>query len=224
MIFSIFEAALNDEFGDDSYHSPNNESLKPLAYIQSKTSLSFKVKPDANEHISLSTGERLQDIEGRINICAQDEGLQEGALGIGYMTYSKASSNPYPDPSWPAMYFIEVTLPPLQFAGLVESARNGRIPKSISIRARGMELPDEFSIKWDVKASPALHVASVSFSTPLAYGETILNEGNLFAPTSVQVFGLRKEIDLLTKVINAKLKWLLGVMVFLAVVMAVFKH
>lgn len=223
MIFSIFDATLVEDFGDTYYYFVD-EARKPLEHIESKTRLHFRVKPDQDEHISLSSGERLQDIDGRMNIYPQNECLQEGALGIGVMTFMSAKSREFPDPSSPARYFIEVKLPPPQFAGLVEAARNGRIPKSISVEARGMTLPDEFSSMWDVNVSPQLHVASISISIPLTVGETIIDGENLLASTQLQVLNLRQEMSLFVKGINAKLKWLLGMLIFLVVILTIFKH
>lgn len=225
MIFTVFDATLIEDFGDNSFYW-SHEKLAPLSDIKCTSRLSFKVKPDEDEHIRLSTGERLQDINGRINITPQVEFPQEGEYGIGSMIFHSAKSREYPDPSSPAMYFIEVKLPASQFAGLVESARNGRTPTSISVSARGMEIPDEFSYEWDVKASPKLHIAAINFSIPLTIGETILKEDMLIEPTQLQVFNLRQQVGTLAAAmqgINKKLQWLLAVMIFLVVVL-IFKH
>lgn len=226
MIFSIFEATLIEDFGDKLVYWPA-EKLAPLSHIECASRLTFKVKPNQDEHIRLSTGERLQDIDGKINIYRQVESLQEGEIGIGAMIFMAGISREYPDPSSPDMYFIEVKLPPLQFDGLVEAARNGRIPKWIIVNARGMELPDEFSLTWDVKSSPSLHIAAISFSIPLAIGETILKDDVLIEPTQLQVSNLSQEVGALSTAmrgINKKLQWILGVLIFLLVAVLEFKH
>lgn len=227
MYFSIFNASLQEIYGDDSfYFSKDDGSKPPLENILSTTSLFFDVKPNRDQHISLSSGERLEDITGILIIKPEEGCLPDVALGIGGMSFSKAISREYPDPSETATYYIEVKVPPLQFIRLVNAVRTGRLPKSIFVKVRGMDLPDEWSKKWNIESAPQLHVVSISFNIPLASGETILEKDSLLASTQLQVFNLSQGVSTLVTTmlgINTKLNWMVGLITVLAVV-AIFKN
>jgi hypothetical protein len=232
ILFSIYEATLIEDFGDTSFYTSfykSEEKLAPLSHIECKNRLSFKVKPNEDEYVNLSNGKQLRDIDGSIHIYPQVESIEEETLGIGWIRFMAAPDQSVSDvyyPSRPDMYHIEVSLPSSQFSRLVEAAQNGRIPKLISVNARGMELPYESSFKWDIKSSPVLPIASISFTIPLTIGETILNEDTLIEPTQLQVSNLHQEVGVLAAAIqgiNKRLQWLLAVMILLVVVL-IFKN
>jgi hypothetical protein len=224
MIFSIFSASLQESYGDDDfYFSENDGSRPPLENIMSTASLSFKVKLNRDEDISLSSGERLEDIRGHLFVQPEKDCLPDVAPGIGGMSFSKAESGEYP---YPSSYSIEVKVPPVQFIRLVDAVRNGRLPESISVKVRGMDLPNEWCEKWDIESAPQLHVVYINFNIPLASGETILEKDNLLASTQLQVFNLRQGVSTLVTTmqgINTKLKWMMGLITVLAVV-TIFNH
>ncbi len=221
MILSIVEATLIEEFGDSYLFDWAGESLKPLKNPLSQPVLAFKVKLVQDERVNLSTGERLQDIEGHVRICPQVEGLHEGAIGIGNLSYQPEHLGEYPRP---AMYFVQVNLPPMQFARLVNTARSGRVPTLIRIKVRGMYVDAILRSIWNVTSAPSLHVASIDLTIPMARGETILNEGSLLSSTQLQVSKLREEFSVFVKDLNGKLKWLLGMTLLFILIMTVFKH
>jgi hypothetical protein len=221
MIFSIVDATLSEKFGDSHIFDWAGKSPKPLKNPQSETVLAFKVQLSQDQRVSLSTGERLQDIEGHVRICPQVDSLHEDAMGIGSLSYHPARLGEYP---WPAMYFVEVMLPLIQFASLVDTVRNGRVPKLIVITERGMGTNAILRSIWDIASAPALQVASIELTIPLVSGETTLDEGTLLASTQLQVSNLREAFGIFVKDINAKFKWLLGMIFLLVLVVTVFKH
>ncbi len=221
MFLTIVEATLSEKFGDSHIFDWAGESLKPLDNPKSETVLAFKVQLSQDQHISLLTGERLQDIEGHVRICSQVDSLHEDALGIGSLSYLPARLGEYP---WPAMYFVEVMLPINQFASLVDTVRNGRVPKLIVIKVRGMNIDSILRSIWDITSAPELHVASIELPIPLVRGETILDEGALLVSTQLQVSNLREAFGIFVKDINAMLKWLLGMILLLLLVVTFFKH
>jgi hypothetical protein len=227
MLFSILRASLQESYGDDDfYFSEDDGSKPPLENILSTASLSFKVKLNRNMDISLSSGERLEDIRGHLFVQPEVGCLPDVVPGIGGMSFSKAISGEYTDPSITASYSIEVKVPPVQFIRLVDAARNGRLPESIFVMVRGMELPNIGGERWDIESSPQLHVVSISFNIPLASGETILEKDNLLASTQLQVFNLSQGVSTLVTTmqgINTKLKWMMGLITVLAVV-TIFKN
>jgi hypothetical protein len=225
ILFSIFEATLVEDFGDTSFYWAE-EKLAPLSHIECKNRLSFKVKPNDDEYIKLSNGKQLQDIDGSIHIYPLVETIEEDALGIGWIRFMAAPVSDMHYPTRPDMYFIEAKLPPLQFSRLVAAVQNGRIPKLVTVDARGMELPYESAYKWDIKSSPVLPIASISFAIPLTIGETVFKEDTLIESTQLQVSNLRQEVGTLGAAIhgiNKRLQWLLAVMIFLALVL-IFKY
>jgi len=117
-------------------------------------------------------------------------------------------------------------MPPLQFIRLVDAVRNGRLPKSIFVKVRGMDLPDEWSNEWNIESAPQLHVVSISFNIPLASGETILEKDNLLDSTQLQVYNLSQGVSILVTAmqsINTKLNWMVGFIAVLVLV-NIFKN
>jgi len=227
MYLSIFNASLQESYGDDSFYFSEDDGSKPqIENILSSTSLFFDVKPNLDQNIRLSSGERLEDITGKLIIEPEEGILPDVALGIGRMSFHKAISREYPDPSETATYYIVVKVPPLQFISLINFVRTGRLPKSIFVKVRGMVLRDEWSNEWNIESAPQLHVVSISFNIPLASGETIMENDNLLASTQLQVFNLRQGVSTLMTTmqsINTKLKWMMGLITVLAVA-TIFGH
>jgi len=90
MFFSIFNASLKESYGDDYfYFSEVDGSKPPLENILSTASLFFDLKPIRDQHISLSSGERLEDITGQLIIKQEEDCLPDVALGIGACHFTK---------------------------------------------------------------------------------------------------------------------------------------
>lgn len=102
------------------------------------------------------------------------------------------------------------------------------------VKARGMQLPDEFSMKWDITSSPCLHVVAISLSIPLTAaveGEELspsqaFRPSPSFPPTQSQIRRLTDDITALrevTKDIAMKMKWLVALVAAFGVVVLALK-
>lgn len=116
--------------------------------------------------VSLSSGERLQDITGSLQIVPEAAATDNGGK-IGRMTFRGALSANENHGDIPAFYFIRVSLPRKQFDETLALCRLGQIPTEIEVGTIGLTLPTEFAFHWDIKASPELPVTSVSFDATL---------------------------------------------------------
>ena len=168
--FDVIDATLTEEFGgtvslwDEIKPVPQD----PISNPKRESRLNFRVKLAEDERVMLSSGEHLNKLVGLVTLSPRIEDFEDGHMGIGVMSYS----DPVTEESIPACYYIKVLLPQAQFDDMLYAARLGRIPSCIVVKERGMALLDEFSKKWDEKTSPHLHVASISFSIPLAERDT----------------------------------------------------
>ncbi len=218
MIFlDVIGASLTEDFGDMG--TPLNEDgqdpKNPISKSESNTHLRLRVKLSEDDIVKISTGEKLQGLEGFVHLCPQASELPEEPKDIGTMKYFGEE----PEHLIPASYHIEVSVPKVQFQNLIAAARLGRVPSWIMVKARGMQLPDEFSMKWDITSSPCLNVAAISLSIPLTAaveGEELspsqaFRPSLSFPPTQSQIRRLSDDIAALrevTKDIVVKMKWL----------------
>lgn len=226
MIFDVLTAHLTEEFGgrvslmDQIADKPAEPLLLPMRSRQ----LSLRVKLAEDERVTLSTGERLENLAGFVAIQPQLEDFQAGQMGIGAMWCEEG----VPEYSLPVTYRIKVLLPPTQFADLVSTSKHGRIPSRITMDVRGMKHPDEFSKAWDVKSSPHLHVASLSFVIPLVAGEHEETATAHFLPaTQLQVSQLLSETRTLGRVmerIDGKLKWVMALIAAIGLITLALKY
>jgi hypothetical protein len=173
--FTVIGASLTEEFGgtDELLDEAESGPKTPVAEPKSRARLDVRVKIADTQRVSLTEGGRLDRLSGTVSIYPHAGNLQRDRKSIGVMSYSP----PYkPEDSIfrkiPARYWIRVILPQSQFDPLIAAACLGRIPSGITITARGIQLTDEMRQSWDTGSSPVLPVASISFSIPLAGGET----------------------------------------------------
>jgi len=213
MIFlDVLATSLSEEFGDKDW-SESRERYHPHITITSNTCLWFRVKLSEGERVTISTGERLRDLEGFVHLRSQPSESQVDQLDIGTMRHS----DEVPDHEILASYHIEVSIPEGQLQNLIAAARHGRIPSSIIVTARGMLRPDEFSNVWDVKSSPCLRVLAIRATMPLTVAVEGEEPSSSFPPTQTQIRHLFDDIAALrevTKDIAVKMKWLIALMVF----------
>lgn len=212
MIFDVLTAGLTEEFGGrvSLMDQIADKPAEPLSLPMRSRQLSLRVKLAEDERVALSTGERLENLAGFVAIHPQIEDFQAGHMGIGAMWREEG----VPEYSLPVTYRIKVLLPPTQFADLVSASRVGRIPSRLTMEVRGLKHPDEFSRAWDVKSSPHLHVASISFVIPLVAGENEETGTAHFLPATQfqisQLLSEAKTLGGLMRSIDGKLKWVLG--------------
>jgi hypothetical protein len=199
LILDVMGAALTEEFGgtvsvlDQIKPVPEDPITKP----KRENHLNFHVKVAEDQRVTLSDGTRLETLKGHVTIYPRIEDIEDSAKGIGIMSYSDAVA----EESIPASYWIRVRVPQAQFDELLSAARVGRAPSCIMVSERGTTLPDEFTMKWDEKASPHLHIASINFSVPLV----------ALVDRDVDRAAKPSELHALTEVmhsINTKIRWL----------------
>lgn len=174
--FTVIGASLTEEFGgtaDFFLDESESDSSKPVMEPKSKARLDVRVKIADTQRVSLAEGGRLDKLSGTISIYPHAGDMRRDRKNIGVMSYHSSYK---PEDSIfrkiPARYWIRVILPQSQFDPLVAAACLGRVPSGITIAARGIELTDDMHQSWDTGSSPVLPVASISFSIPLATGET----------------------------------------------------
>lgn len=197
LILSVMDTTLAEEFGgtvsiwDEIKPVPED----PISRPKRNSNLNFRVHLADNQRIMLSDGSYLDKLPGHVTVSPATGDIEKDAMGIGVMSFKKGLA----EESIPDFYWIQVALPQSQFETLLASARAGRVPSTITVNERGMTLPDEFSKKWDEKASPSLHISSIGFSVLLAEHK-IHDEARL------------SELSIVTQAIqriNIKLKWII---------------
>ena len=194
LTFDVIDATLAEEYGGtvDIWDRIKPVPEDPISKPERKSYLSFRVKLTEGEQVTLSGGQRLDRLAGYVALYPHIGDFEENAKGIGVMSYYDDAED-----SVPARYYIKALLPRAQFDDLLTAVRLGRVPSNITVDARGMTLPDEFSQMWDEKASPHLHIASINFSVPLVEHKNPDNDQSQ----------LRALAELMHSM-NTKLKWL----------------
>ncbi len=188
-------------------------------------SLTFRVKPEPDTRLDFTTGESIRDLEGFITVKPGDSdrpiaSADKAKNQIGLIQYFGGHTDD--TISVKARYSVTVLVPPSQFNELALSLDHGRIPPSIWVDVEGLELPTEFSYKWDNKTVEYLPVVSIRFELPLAVFEPMNSEDEDVAGAMPATRNdLAKMTEALSVVvrsveaINAKLGWILGISVLL---------
>jgi hypothetical protein len=164
LFFNVISATLSEKFGIEKNDRDSSNPERTTALWMSIKAETFSIGG-----VNLSSGEKLKDIDGKIQVNPHDEhsGLL-GSDGIGTLHYNGPLQPDESHGKIPASYFLEVSLPRKQFEDLLAVARVGRMPTYIEVKVAGLKLPTEFEIRWDTKAAPTLPVTFVSFTVPLA--------------------------------------------------------
>ncbi len=155
-------------------------------------------------------------------IASGDKSLNQ----IGFIEYFEGHSDDVYGTIKP-QYSIWALVPRSQFNDLVTALRGGRVPASIWIDIEGLTLPTEFSMQWDNKAKKRLPMASIQFSIPVAYSQTIDDPDNdqelldLMPVTRADLKGALATTTQLTDRISAKLNWLLAGMAIVVIFLLV---
>ena len=233
--FTVMGASLTEEFGGtvDFLDEIEPGPKKPVTEPKRKSRLNLQVRIADDQRVSLMEGEGLDKLPGTLAIYPHEGDLQKDRKGIGVMRYSPHKPADPPAEAIPARYTIRVVLPQSQFDPLIAAACLGRIPSSITLTVRGLQLTNEMNRSWDTKSSPVLYVASISISIPLAtMGETNPEQEESvhepFPPaTPSWIRRLKDGMGLRgpkMQNMNTKLKWLLVLISALGAMALVFKH
>lgn len=191
--------------------------------------LSFRVKLSEGETVSLSSGDSLENLEGRVTIKPNSGEAKEKENGIGSIWYFTASDDGLS--RYPASYIVEAMLPPDQFIELVSAAQIGRIPSVIQVSAEGMSYdwqPDGSGKKWDNKESNVLPVTSINFIVPLVssdQGELLearLSD-QLLPATRLQVGELAERLNSQITEIDKTLKYIFWAIIVLGGLLVIWK-
>ena len=125
--------------------------------------LSFKIQLAQGESLTLSSGEKSSELDGRVTVFPGTEEAEKGTL-----SYFPARNDEFY--AFPPQFIVQTALPLNQFNELLSAAKLGRMPSTISVEIEGMDYdwqPDGSGKKWDNKALPRLAVSSMRFSVPL---------------------------------------------------------
>ena len=192
--FDVIDATLAEEYGGtlDIWDRIKSAPENPISKPERKSYLRFCVKLTEGSEVTLSDGQSCDELAGYVAIYPHIGDFEENANGIGVMSYCENAEVP-----GSAHYYIHARLPRAQFDDLLNAVKLGRAPSNITVDARGMTLPDEFSQMWDEKAFPQLRIASINFSVPLVEHKNPDND----QPQ------LRALVELAHSM-NTKLKWL----------------
>ena len=192
--FDVIDATLAEEYGGtlDIWDRIKSAPENPISKPERKSYLRFCVKLTEGEQVTLSGGQSCDELAGYVALYPYIGDFDENAKGIGVMSYCGNAEVP-----GSAYYYIQARLPRAQFDDLLNAVKLGRAPSNITVDARGMTLPDEFSQMWDEKAFPQLRIASINFSVPLVEHKNPDND----QPQ------LRALVELAHSM-NTKLKWL----------------
>lgn len=212
--FEAFSAELFASMGEFEKKSPG---------------LSFGVRLAQRESIKLASGEKFEDLDGRVTVLPDTEAPGEDQKGFGTLHHFAACDDDF-DP-FPPSFIVQTVLPKHQFNELLSAAKLGRVPSVISVDIEGMEYdwqPDGSGKKWDNKTSPKLDVKSVRFNVPLASlsqdtdAEPRLCD-NAMPPTRLQFEQLSQGIDRQGIEISKALKALLWAIIILGGVVVLLR-
>jgi hypothetical protein len=203
---------------------------------RNQLALSYRVC--LKEGITLSSGEKSENLDCRISVIAETNELKNefvekcrtlrqrpgqkawglmsfipevefGQEAIGLMSY-------FPDDLHPgfAQCVVNVLVPKVTFDGLFTAARLGHLPGEISVNVQCMQ-----GGKWDNKTFAELPVTSIAFGEiPLAahtvkdgFVQVLTNPDEFFPPTRSQVSELLEKLDVVAIRIKGVLLAVLGI-------------
>jgi hypothetical protein len=165
----------------------------PARAISNNTTLAWSVRLEHGKKVRLSTGSRLNDIQGHVNIQVGDAspegrsvfGEEENRIERwGFLRYFESDSSDFL--SVPEQYFVSLYVSQRLFDRVLRLAERGHPPtvsievaeKSIGDLLKGEEPPKEFAMKygwepdgsgveWNNKASPHVEITWCTFSAEL---------------------------------------------------------
>lgn len=136
-------------------------------HASDKELLGFKVVLAGRDRWELTSGDKLEDVDGGVSVVRASSVAGVNQPTIGAMHFFERYDDDFV-PS-PASYIAEVILPDKDYDKLWEAAKLGRLPE-ITLDIEGMEygsMPDGTDKKWDNVAKKDLPVKSASFHVPL---------------------------------------------------------
>src|SRR5438876_926297 len=99
------------------------------AYERASTGLSYDVRLERGESISLTTGENLANLQGHLKVYPDTDPRRRQDKATGFIAYLDAQGSVHD--SFPRNYLIQVWLPSVYFDELVSAALHGRIPSKL---------------------------------------------------------------------------------------------
>lgn len=230
LTFHALSVYRHEEYGRPSTEFPlRAEEERKSETPNRQTSITIGITPDPETRVELATGEVFREMQGSLTLRPADEthpiaSADKNQNQIGFIQYLEAyTSDTFVTKAWYALWAL---IPRSQFDDLATELHNSRLPLSIDVDIEGLELPDEFSHKWDNNVKKHLPMVSVKFSLPVAYFSRIDTEdkeqlAGLMPVTRAEIITILEKTVQHAQKLNTKLTWVTWLLVAIAVLLVI---